>query len=44
MPKHGKKYMDSLKAFDKHAVYTVDEAFDLVKAGCKANFDETIDF
>jgi large subunit ribosomal protein L1 len=43
MPKHGKKYMDSLKAFDKHAVYTVDEAFDLVKAGCKANFDETIE-
>lgn len=43
MPKHGKKYTESAKAFDRHAVYTVSEAFDLVKAGCKANFDETIE-
>ena len=43
MPKHGKKYTESLKAFDKHAVYTVGEAFDLVKSGCKAKFDETIE-
>lgn len=43
MPKHGKKYMESMKAFDKHALYGMSEAFDLVKAGCKANFDETIE-
>lgn len=43
MPKHGKKYTDSLKAIDKGAFYSVGEAFDLVKAGCKAKFDETIE-
>ena len=43
MPKHGKKYMESMKAFDKHALYSMNEAFDLVKGNCKANFDETIE-
>ena len=30
MPKHGKKYTERAKAFDRHAVYTVSEAFDWI--------------
>ncbi len=43
MPKHGKKYEESAKTFDKHELYNVSDAFDLVKANCKAKFDETIE-
>jgi len=41
--KHGKKYLDSLKDFDKSALYDGEQAIDIVLKTSKANFDETID-
>lgn len=43
MAKHGKRYLDSLKEFDKHTFYDTNQAFDLVKKMAKAKFDETIE-
>ena len=41
--KHGKKYVDALKQYDKTKLYDADEALDLcVKTG-KAKFDETVE-
>ena len=42
--KHGKKYADSVKAFDRTKQYEVNEALDLVIANAKAKFDETVEF
>ena len=42
--KHGKKYADSVKAFDRTKQYDVNEAIDLVIANAKAKFDETVEF
>ena len=42
--KLGKKYADSLKAFDKSKQYDVNEAMDVVLSTAKAKFDETIEF
>lgn len=42
--KHGKKYADSVKAFDRTKQYEVGEALDVVIANAKAKFDETIEF
>ena len=41
--KHGKKYVDSLKAVDTSKSYEPTEALDLVCQNAKAKFDETIE-
>ena len=41
--KYGKKYADSLKAYDRSKLYDVDEAMGLVIDTAKAKFDETIE-
>ena len=43
MPKRGKTYRESIKAFDKAALYDTQEAMDLVIKTAKAKFDETIE-
>jgi large subunit ribosomal protein L1 len=43
MPKHGKRYQDALKAFDKTNLYGLEEAVKLAKENAKAKFDETIE-
>lgn len=43
MPKRGKAYRESVKAFDKSALYDTHEAMDLVTKTAKAKFDETIE-
>ncbi len=42
--KYGKKYADSIKAFDRTKQYEVEEAMDIVLNSAKAKFDETIEF
>ncbi len=39
----GKKYVDSLKSYDRTKVYEATEAMDLVLANAKAKFDETVE-
>jgi len=41
--KHGKKYIDAMKRFDREHLYTPHEALDLVKSMSVANFDETVE-
>lgn len=41
--KYGKKYADSLKAYDRSKLYDVNEALGLVVETAKAKFDETIE-
>jgi large subunit ribosomal protein L1 len=41
--KHGKKYFETLKKYDRAAVHEVNAAMDLVKSLAAAKFDETID-
>ena len=41
--KHGKKYVDSLKQFDKTTLFEVAEAMDLAVKTGKAKFDETVE-
>ena len=41
--KHGKKYQDSVKAFDLAKQYEVGEAVSVLLETAKANFDETIE-
>jgi large subunit ribosomal protein L1 len=43
MAPHGKKYVDSTRRYDRERQYSVDEAFELVKAGATRNFDETVE-
>lgn len=43
MPKHGKKYQELLKAFDRNTFYDPQEALDLVKKIAPAKFDETVE-
>lgn len=43
MAKRGKKFRDSLQLIDRHTLYDVSEAIDLVLKTSKANFDETVD-
>jgi large subunit ribosomal protein L1 len=43
MAKHGKKYADSLKEFDRAAQYALEEALAIVKKTAKAKFDETVE-
>ncbi len=41
--KHGKKYVDSAKLFDRNALYEINEALDLAVKTGKAKFDETVE-
>ena len=41
--KHGKKYSDSVKAFDLTKVYEAAEAVGMVLETAKAKFDETVE-
>ena len=41
--KHGKKYMESLKAIDRTRVYDSNEALGIACANAKAKFDETVE-
>ncbi|MDD3840701.1 MAG: 50S ribosomal protein L1 [Clostridia bacterium] len=41
--KRGKKYQESLKLIDRHALYDPEEAVDLILKTGKANFDETVE-
>ena len=43
MPKHGKRYQEALKSFDKTNLYGLEEAIKLAKENAKAKFDETIE-
>ncbi len=43
MPKHGKRYREAAKRYDRHAAYPAQEALDLVKTLAFANFDETVE-
>ncbi|MTI48348.1 50S ribosomal protein L1 [Sporosalibacterium faouarense] len=43
MPKRGKNYQNSIKEFDREAVYDTHEAIELVQKTAKAKFDETIE-
>ena len=43
MPKRGKNYKESLKAYDRQTVYEVPEAMELVTKTAKAKFDETVE-
>ena len=43
MAKHGKKYQDAMKLFDRHQLYEAEKALELVKATATAKFDETIE-
>lgn len=43
MPKHGKKYQDSIKTVDKLKLYDLEEAVEVMLGTAKANFDETIE-
>ena len=42
--KYGKKYIDSLKSFNKTNQYELGDALDIVLSTAKAKFDETIEF
>lgn len=41
--KHGKKYLEALKAYDRSKLFDVNEAISLVKKNATAKFDETIE-
>ena len=43
MAKHGKKYNDALKTFDRQNLYEPTEAFSLLKNTATAKFDETVE-
>ncbi len=43
MPKHGKKYLDSVKNNDLTIQHEPAEAIEIVKANAKAKFDETVE-
>lgn len=43
MAKAGKKYLESLKAFDRQTLYEPAEALSIVKNNAKAKFDETVE-
>jgi len=41
--KHGKKYTDRAKLFDKQQLFTLPEAVELIQKTAKAKFDETVE-
>lgn len=42
MPKRGKKYLEALKKIEKGKLYSINDAFNLVKDVAYARFDETV--
>ena len=42
--KKGKKYLDSVKSFDRMTLFDPEEAVKICKETAKANFDETIEY
>ena len=42
MAKHGKKFVDATRRFDRERLYPPVEALDLVKSLASRNFDETV--
>ncbi|MDF9407529.1 50S ribosomal protein L1 [Pelotomaculum isophthalicicum JI] len=43
MPKHGKKYLNAVKEFERNAVYEPADALELVKKIAPGKFDETVE-
>ncbi len=43
MPKHGKRYLEATKLFDREQDYPLEEALEMAKKGATARFDETIE-
>ena len=43
MPKHGKKYRESLTQYDRHTLYGPEEGVEIIKKIAKARFDETVE-
>jgi large subunit ribosomal protein L1 len=43
MPRHGKKYVDATRHYERFKLYSPAEAVDLVKSLSKRNFDETVE-
>lgn len=43
MPKHGKRYRESNKRYDKESTYSPSEAVELIRTFANAKFDETVD-
>lgn len=43
MAKHGKKYKEALKSYDRQETYDLDKALEIVLENAKAKFDETIE-
>ncbi len=43
MPKHGKRFVDSVKEYDETTLYPTEKAVALVKQLARAKFDESID-
>jgi large subunit ribosomal protein L1 len=43
MARHGKKYVDSTRRYDREKLHSVEDALELVKAGATRNFDETVE-
>src|SRR5262249_11595793 len=43
MSKHGKKYVDASKKFDRERFHSVPEAVGIVKTLASAKFDETVE-
>ncbi|MCL2055907.1 MAG: 50S ribosomal protein L1 [Oscillospiraceae bacterium] len=41
--RYGKKYQESAKTFEKHALHTAAEALDICQKTAKAKFDETVE-
>ncbi len=43
MTRHGKKYVDATRKYDPEKLYSVEEAFDLIKQFPSRGFDETVE-
>jgi large subunit ribosomal protein L1 len=43
MPRHGKKYIDATRRYERDQLYSPVEAVDLVKSMAHRNFDETVE-
>ncbi len=43
MPKHGKRYQEAMKEFDRDQLYSLEDAVEIVKKMATAKFDETIE-
>ena len=43
MARHGKKYIDAIRRFDRQRLHQPVEAVDVVKSIAKHNFDETVE-